>query len=283
MATMSNGLEKIKLRQELERCLKHHQIAIWQRQQYGMSRANLAPGHLLVLMDFTALSLQVPHEDTVYVQDYILVFEFIKDNTRQMHFLDFLCDAPDQNNKNDYFYVFRVWLDLFRRSSEFFDIKDFNSIEIWSDGGPKHFKTRFCQWMWSFLSYKFFDGKRITHNFFASYHGHSTADAHAATCKRLLRAAYNTSELERKVPSAQALKWGPTNASEFSQLLRKFATRTHSYTIPFIPRDEQLKPPIREIKGIKSQHSFVYQGEDCRSFEKTNCGEGQAFRIEPTE
>ena len=109
------------------------------------------------------------------------------------------------------------------------------------------------------------------------------ADAHAAADKRLLKAQYDVSELERKIPSTQPINWGPGSAADLSHLLGKFASKTQSFTLPFIPRDEQLKPNIRAIKGIKSRHSFVYENDQCRSFEQTNSGSGQLFRFVPVQ
>ena len=135
--------------------------------------------------------------------------------------------------------------------------------------------------MWHFLSTMYFQQKRITHNFFTSYHGHSMADAHAAADKRLLRAQYDVSELDRKIPSAKPLNWGPSSAADLAHLLGKFASKTQSFTLPFSPRDEQLKPNIRSLKGIKSRHSFIYENDQCRSFEQTNLAQANFFTLCP--
>src|SRR5690606_18493186 len=106
-------------------------------------------------------------------------------------------------------------------------------------------------------------------------HGHSLADSHAAAVKKVLRTQYNTSQLQRLCPSALALYWGPANAAEVSSLLHTACSNTQPMVFPFVDRDEQLKPNVRSIKGIKSKHCFVYQGGTCRAYERTGEGEGE--------
>ena len=171
-------------------------------------------------MDFTSIFLtpKIGHSKAV-VQDFIVVMEWIEDGQRKRINLDYLCDCPD-SNKNDYHFVLHVWLKLFLDHN----INDrFNIINIWTDGGPHHFKTRYCQWMWHFLSTYRFSAKPIIHHFFASYHGHSLADAHAASIKKVLHSQYNTSQLQRFSPNTSALYWGPANAKDFSSLLDQYS------------------------------------------------------------
>lgn len=233
-------------------------------------------------MDFTSASLEPPKtgrdknkdDTTVYVQNCIVVLEFVEKGTRHLEYLDFLCDTPDGNNKNDYHFVLHVWLRLFRC---YMLREAFDSIEVWTDGGPHHFKTRYCQFMWHMLSSMYFDGKRITHNFFTSYHGHSLADAHAATDKRLLRTQYDVSQQQRFQPTEASIYWGPCSAADLAALLSAHATNTQAFHLPSIPRDEGLKPDVLPLNAIKSKHCFVYERNTCRAFERTNEGEGQPF------
>ena len=110
-------------------------------------RAKLHPRQLLVLMDFTStfLTPKIGHQaNHTVVQDCIVVMEYILDGQLHRENIDFLCDCSDTNT-NDYHFVLHVWLRLFQcyRLREAFD-----SIEVWTDGGPHHFKTRYCQFMW---------------------------------------------------------------------------------------------------------------------------------------
>ena len=248
--------------QEQQRCRRHEDAKKMQRLQYQRLRANLLPRHLLILMDFTSVFLTPKvgtSNDFSVVQDCIVVLEWIENSARKRLNLDYLCGCPE-SNKNDYFFVLHAWLKLFRdqKLNERFD-----ALHIWTDGGPHHFKTRYCQWMWHWLSTNLFDSKLITHNFFASYHGHSLADAHAASIKRVLHSQYNTSQLQRLTPTTSALYWGPANASDFSALLSHACSLTQVYVFPHIDRDPTLKPQVSHVPGIKSKHCLIYASGTC--------------------
>src|SRR4051812_29500003 len=101
-----------------------------------------------------------------------------------------------------------------------------------------------CQWMWHFLSTYRFNRKPIYHHFFASYHGHSLADGHAASIKRVLHTQYNTSQLQRFSPTTSALYWGPSNANDFGLLLQQSCDKTKIHIFPTINRDPKLKPNV---------------------------------------
>ena len=111
-------------------------------------------------MDFTSFTLEpgrTADDRVVYVQDLILVLEFVENGHRRTEYVDYLCDCSD-SNKHDFFFVFDALLRFF---TSFSIDAAFDSIEVWSDGGPHHFKTRWCQWTWHFFSF-YFSHKRIT-------------------------------------------------------------------------------------------------------------------------
>jgi hypothetical protein len=148
--------------QQLRHCSHHRTIANSQRIHYQQMRASLRPRQLLVLMDFTSVFLtpKIGHQQQAsVVQDCIVVLEFINENgARVRQNFDFLCDSQETNT-NDYHFVLHVWISLFR-FKHLFD--HFDSVDIWTDGGPHHFKTRFCQWMWHWFSTQRFGNKRIS-------------------------------------------------------------------------------------------------------------------------
>ncbi len=212
-------------------------------------------------MDFTSafLTPKIGHQNKhTVVQDCIVVLEYISNGKRMRENIDFLCDCQE-SNKNDYHFVLTVWLLLFhyKKLNDHFD-----SIEVWSDGGPHHFKTRYCQWMWHWLSTQKFNNKRISHHFFASYHGHSLADAHAASIKRLIRTEYNMSQLQRFDTTLLAIYWGPEDAVQLGGLLKK-CSNTQICVFPHIDRDPALKPDPFRIPHIKRQHRFDYENGQC--------------------
>ncbi len=278
-AKVRNPAQFVKLGLELRDCTEHMEVMRQQRDEYRARRNNLQPGELLLLMDFTSFSLEPDPEETeqrmIYVQDLVLVLEFIENGQRHTEYVDYICDCPDSNT-NDYHFVLCAMLLFFRT---YYINEAFKLMEIWTDGGPKHFKTRYCQWMWHALSCACFDHKLIAHNFFASYHGHSLADAHAAVDKRLVRTAYNTSELSRKTVGEEAINWGPSSASALVPLFDDHAARTIAFHIPFIPRDAAAKPKIAGINLIKSKHRFEYAEGTCLAFQRTGQEVGTPFEF----
>ncbi len=107
----------VKLGEELKECREHQEVLQWQRQQYQQQCSNLEPGQLLLLMDFTSFSLEPDADESdqrmVYVQDFILVMEFIEEGRRCTEYIDFVCDSPD-SNKNDYHFVLHAMQLFFR-------------------------------------------------------------------------------------------------------------------------------------------------------------------------
>ena len=59
----------------------------------------------------------------------------------------------------------------------------YDEILFWTDGGPKHFKISPLIKLIHKLSNNQLKNKKISHHFFASYHGHSICDAAAAHIK----------------------------------------------------------------------------------------------------
>lgn len=227
-------------------------------------RSNLQPRQLLVLMDFTAVPLTVKIGAPTVVQDCVIVCEHREqDGTIVRRNFDFLCAAAD-TNKHDYFFVLQVWVDLFLKLKL---NQQFGRIDVWSDGGPHHFKTRFCQFMWHALSELRFDHKRITHHFFASYHGHSLADGHARHIKCALDRAYKISQLQRyyALPGAT---FGPASVGDMAEVIRHNCKDTQVTVYDSIERQEH-KPNVSSINSIKAMHCFVYEGGVCAATEKT--------------
>jgi hypothetical protein len=227
-------------------------------------------------MDFTSVYLtpKIGHDaSNTTVQDCIVVLEYMEAGQRRRVNFDFLCDCAE-TNKNDYHFVLHVWLKLFME----FQIRErFDILLVWSDGGPHHFKTRYCQWMWHWLSVNRFSNKPIIHNFFASYHGHSLADSHAAAIKRVLRSQYTTSQIQRFSPNTSALYWGPANAPEFASLLSHACPNTQLYIFPRIDRNPLLKPNCSAVDEIKKKHCFVYAGGNCAASVDSSLAPKQPF------
>ena len=236
-------------------------------------RCNLRPRQLLVLMDFTSTMTVDKPGAGVYIQDCILVIEYLESGRRVRRNFDFLCSGV--TNKHDYHFVLQVWVKLFldEQLNERFD-----RIDVWTDGGPHHFKTRFCQFMWHSLSTLRFSNKLITHHFFASYHGHSLADGHAAVMKRVLLARYRITELERSIPGAGAT-WGPSTIEEAAAVTRANCANTEVHVFTDIDRDGERKPKVRAINSLKAMHCFAYCDGLCCATRGTDEGEKEFFQL----
>jgi hypothetical protein len=180
----------------------------------------------------------------------------------------------DDSNKHDYHFVLQVWVYLFLhlQLNSFFD-----RIDIWTDGGPHHFKARYCQFMWHALSTLRFDKKPITHNFFASYHGHSFADGHAAVVKRtplselqrttaLPGATWgpsNVNEIAELIRGSCQNTWGPSNVNEVADLIRENGENTEVVVFNQIDRDDKDKPQVKRVPEIKTLHSLTHKDGEC--------------------
>jgi hypothetical protein len=200
-------------------------------------------------MDFTTIHLSTNVSDDgdgKDITDYILCVEGLNEKGQLVRrYLDLLCD--DKATKtNDYYFTFHSWYYLFRQTS-FFTGK--SHIIAWSDGGPKHFKTRFFQYLLSHLSCRF--STRITHHLFAAYHGHSIADGHAARVKSALNRSFIASEQDRL---AGKLNYGPRNARDTATVIQNDITSVHVFDS--LSRLPIYKPTIHPIPDIKQYHCF---------------------------
>src|SRR5690606_25957164 len=88
--------------------------------------------------------------------------------------------ANSTSEPNDYWFMIEAWKQLV-------ELPQFQGVEIiniWSDGGGKHFKTTPTITFFARLQQTV--GKTFYYNFFASHHGHSVCDAVASHAKRRL-------------------------------------------------------------------------------------------------
>src|SRR6185312_4603303 len=169
---------------------------------------------------------------------FILLFEYVNEhNERIRQYYDFICDNKTCNT-NDYYFVNAVWDKLIHMKL----LNEFDSIDIWSDGGPHHFKTRYCQYMWHLISTIHFNQKPITHHFFASYHGHSLCDSHAAADKQVIKREYISSQQQRMITTSPILYWGPNSANDLQLLITKKIKNTQVIVLNSIDRDPELRP-----------------------------------------
>lgn len=101
------------------------------------------------------------------ISDLILVVYFLNNQgTIEWKYLDHL-----STEKQDFYFVCAVW-----HSALDGTLKKYKQINVWSDGGPAHFKI--AKTLYFFSTLEAIYGKKFQYNFFASSHGHSLCDSH---------------------------------------------------------------------------------------------------------
>lgn len=123
-----------------------------------------------------------------------------------------------------FFFVRQSLLNLFET---YIKDKHYQHINIWSDNGSHHFKTRYTQYFLHTLSNQYHIG--ITHNFCAPNHGHDLADNFAGTIKRMVRQNFKDAQRMKLVHYYDTD--GPTNAHEVATLINDKVK--NSDVIPF--------------------------------------------------
>jgi hypothetical protein len=117
-------------------------------------------------------------------------------------------------------------------------------IEMWSDGGPKHFKIRRSIFFVCVeLLKRMRRLRRLTWAFYASHHGKSVNDAHAAVVKRLLwRLARGGQRTE-----------GPRQLADVAKNVKN----STAFFFDKFDREEQFD--VSTMPGIKTHHFFEWR------------------------
>ncbi len=178
---------------------KHMDIYQDQFAYYKDQINNMPKNEAIILMDFGSgyVLPQKQYESSVeffskkIVRDLVVVLIFRNsDGQLKIQYFDFLSDTM----KTTYPYVEKVWYYLFEM--EF--LQDFVKIQIFSDGGPHHFKTLNTIHLFEKLQNIY--NKEMIYNLFASYHGKGLYDAHTGIAKRKIKcvslSGYNVESLD---------------------------------------------------------------------------------------
>lgn len=188
---------------------------------------------MIILQDFTQLEPQ-----SGFNQDFILTLltydttEPDKIKRQYYHFIG------EQDDKNDVYFVIAVWEQLLREKVIGDNIK---KIDVWSDGGPKHFKIKECMYYFSTIKQTY--NKQITYNFYESYHGHNSCDAAASHSKKRI----NKQQRDTNIPIHTA-----------GQLASAINTLNHHYA-QVTPQITKYGWKVTPIKGIKSFYKFQFR------------------------
>eukprot|EP00808_Paulinella_micropora_P018492 g81440.t1 len=111
----------------------------------------------------------------------------------EWEYIDVVCEGSEEV-KNNFAYVHEAFLKAFERIQKIVAEKansTLRGVDIFSDGGPNHFKISSTNAFFSTLKAKY-NLIRLRWLFFASYHGSSLCDGHAAVIHHVLNAvAFN--------------------------------------------------------------------------------------------
>eukprot|EP00808_Paulinella_micropora_P004343 g11234.t1 len=111
----------------------------------------------------------------------------------EWEYIDVVCEGSEEV-KNNFAYVHEAFLKAFERIQKIVAQKansTLRGVDIFSDGGPNHFKISSTIAFFSTLKAKY-NLIRLRWFFFASYHGSSLCDGHAAVIHHVLNAvAFN--------------------------------------------------------------------------------------------
>jgi hypothetical protein len=121
-----------KLPEEDETKIKNHQST--KRKQiksYLKMKNELKEDEVIVVQDFTNVELSSSSRQTLCICLYTK-----KEDKIETNYFTFV--APESSVKNDIKFVVSAWLQLINH------IQSYKSINIWSDGGSKHFKITAC-------------------------------------------------------------------------------------------------------------------------------------------
>jgi len=165
----------------------HRRNVSAQSESFRKSLEDLASNQVLLLFDFSPYKKTYDKDRTLAeafnaVQSLHICAYFgtgNKGEPPQLTYYDYFA-----NENNDYFYFRHAMLDLTARP----EFQDKVITEFWSDGGPKHFKTKRAI-LFAIVELPLRRNWAIwpKWNFFVAHHGKSMCDAHASHCKSLFR------------------------------------------------------------------------------------------------
>ncbi len=239
--------EKNAARRELEDWRKHQFVKPHQRQVYEHRLRSLRPihssCHALLIVDFTCLEPESRNNTRIQNMILVVVFKDMTDQEQRLYF-DFLC-GDAESRKNDFFFVrrvFELFLSDIRTDPALPDLRHIKSVQIWSDGGRKHFKNRFT--MTDVPSLFRNAGVSLSWSFFAAYHGANLCDSHAG-----VEGQHNKRLSSQDHPNLTAEMFGASYTS---------LSNTYPVVLTSIPR---FKFDATELKGISEFYHFEFPGE----------------------
>lgn len=164
-----------------EECKEHVLVFKEQYNAYTAAVRGLKFNQKLIVLDYTDLDF-VNHS----FQDLIIcIYTRNSDGSLSTEYRHFI---GNKNDSNDVYFTVKVW-NILKQSGAF----NCEKLDIWTDGGPKHFKLSSLLFFFSVLQQEY-QSCNITYNYFESYHGHGICDVLAAQAKKLFRRIISENE-----------------------------------------------------------------------------------------
>lgn len=184
----------------------------------------------VVVQDFTRIETEIgTFQDLIFA-----VYATSEEKTRYYHFI-----ASEKNTTNNIRFVVLAWIQFMKMN-----ILQESEIEVWSDGGPKHFKISPTMYLFSYLA-KIYKSKRWRYHFWPSRHGHSVCDAAASHLKTAIKSYISCHH---------------QGITDLSQIL-SLHVKSHQFfileNIPDIPEYIALST----MHQIKQYHLFLFDGD----------------------
>jgi len=141
-------------------------------------------------------------------------------------------------------------------------------IDLFNDGGPKHFKlTGYLAHMCALSTLIALDNKTLVQHYFASYHGSGPADAVA-------------SHLKRKIHYVRAnFRHNPKTVSEMAQICADIENTDKSTAIVIPPEllQEEASVSVETFTGFKKYHKATFGPSQTVSLWATSSSEAPAI------
>ncbi len=213
----------------MERLIAHFEAKPVQSRCYHelISTINEAESRAVVVQDFTCISTEIGN-----IQDMIL--SVYSSKLKEPHYYHFI--GGEKNVSNNIRFVIIAWIQFMKM-----EILKETDIEIWSDGGPKHFKISSTMYLFSYLA-NIYKSKQWRYHFWPANHGHSVCDAAASHLKTAIK-SFTTRHHQGITEIDQILSLKVKN-HVFSKLM----------DIPDIPDYIALST----MHSIKQYHLFIF-------------------------
>jgi len=245
--------EKFKsLRADVADYLEHKEIADHQAGAMRKAKEELKDGECLVIEDFAGrflvkADLELTQNDYFArfgVPDLVVCVYYKEQGETTCEIFNFLAKTKE---KEDFYFLREAWMTLLDTPL----LKKFQTIKIFSDGGPKHFKIRKSLYLFSLLEEAY--PQTFQWNFFQSCHGKGPCDSHAGMLKNLLKKEVLRGEI----------------VHDEDELLELFKAKAKAHTVMLDINREDVD--CSEFKqGIKKYFCFEFcGGGKVKCFRKT--------------